>query len=345
MSWRTLLLVRWREVAQIAQVRKYIPKIGHFFTFIPFILEDSSSEEETPVFKPHMKAMLLASMEEVRQLDSIDNRARNVDLYTTKKNIKKGTQNPDIHNAVKKPKQVLNKKSFTVSHFTPEEDKILLEAMSSGEKLDLARLAKKINRARSSVKTRVEKLILTGGVSTKTFSKFTLQEDLTIIDSAVKNLQQFSKLDDTPLEDAHDLAGKLRRKKESVKERWEVRLKVWLKSYYTNTLNLDIRVMLANVVADNFEKFDSIDWNYVLSFKEFSGHTSHSIRYQFYSRIFQRAKVKYKGEKTDLTLRDIATFASKENPEKIPESILKRQREIIEYFEEKVKELGIKNFL
>ena len=190
-----------------------------------------------------MRAMLLASMEEVRQLDSIENRARNEELYTTsneasdekivdahempsktvsKKNIEKGTKNP----TVKKPKLVLNKKSFTVNHFTPEEDKILLEAMSSGEKLDFKQLAKKMNRDRSSVKTRVEKLTLTGGVSTITFSKFTLQEDLTIIDSAVKNLQQFSKLDDTPLEDAHDLAGKLRRKKGSVKERWEVRLKV-----------------------------------------------------------------------------------------------------------------------
>ena len=69
------------------------------------------------------------------------------------------------------------------------------------------------------------------------------------------------------------------------------------------------------------------------------------VRYQFYSQIFQRAKLKYKGDKTNLTLREIAIFASKEIPKKIPESTLKRQREIIEYFEKKVKELGIKNFL
>ena len=55
--------------------------------------------------------------------------------------------------------------------------------------------------------------------------------------------------------------------------------------------------MLANVVADNFEDIDSIDWNFVISFKEFSGHTLHSIRYQFYSQIFQRAKLKFKGDK------------------------------------------------
>ena len=63
-----------------------------------------------------------------------------------------------------------------------------------------------------------------------------------------------------------DLAASFRRNKDSVRLRWEVRLKVWLKSYYTKTLNLDIKVMLANILADNFEDIDSIDWNFVISF-------------------------------------------------------------------------------
>ena len=95
--------------------------------------------------------------------------------------------------------------------------------------------------------------------------------------------------------------------------------------------------MLANVVADNFEDIDSIDWNFVISFKEFSGHTLKSIRRQFYHHI--------KGDKADLTLREIATIVSKENTRKIPASTLKRQTEIIEYFEKKLKELGIQDFV
>ena len=48
-------------------------------------------------------------------------------------------------------------------------------------------------------------------------------------------------------------------------------------------------------------------------------------------------------------LKEIAEHAavafSQENARKIPASTLTRQREIIEYFENKVKELGIKDFL
>ena len=327
-----------------------------FLHFIDFIL-DSSSDEETSVLKPQV--------EESRGLDIIENRARGEDLNTTSdeasdekivggnaKVSKKKTMT-DIKNSkitkVKKPKQVLNKKRSTVNPFTPEEDKILLEAMSSGEELNFTKLAKKMNRDRTSVKHRVDKLKLSGGVSTKTSPRYNLQEDLKIIDSAVENLKIFVKLDDTPLKDAKDLAESFRRKTESVGERWEVILKIWLKSYYTKTLNLNIKVMLANVVADNFENIDSIDWNFVKSFKEFSGHTLVSIRNTFFKNIYETAKRHSKDDKTKLTLKEIAEDAAvtycQENARKIPVSILKRQTEVIEYFEKKVNELGIKDFL
>ena len=106
--------------------------------------------------------------------------------------------------------------------------------------------------------------------------------------------------------------------------------------------------MLANVVADNFEEFDSIDWHFVKSFKEFDGHTITSLRKTFFSNIYDKAKKHSKGDKNNLTLKDIAedaavTYGIKER--KIPPSTLKRQREVIEHFENKVKELGIKDFL
>ena len=50
-----------------------------------------------------------------------------------------------------------------------------------------------------------------------------------------------------------------------------------------------------------------------------------------------------------MTLREIATIISAtyggENAKKIPASTRKRQEEVIEYFDNKVKELGIRDFL
>ena len=152
-----------------------------FLHFIHLIL-DSSSDEETPVLKPHVKA----------SMDS-----------------EKGTKNTEINKSVKKPRQVLNRKRTPRNLFTPEEDKILVEAISSGEELNFTNLAKKMNRDYCSVKRRVKKLKLSGGDTTRNFSRFTLQEDLTIIDSVIKSLPRFSKLDDTPLEDDLDLAANL----------------------------------------------------------------------------------------------------------------------------------------
>ena len=288
-------------------------------------------------------------------MDFIDNRGLNEDLDTQRKEeksmdyqvkpSKKVNTNPIIVNNQKK---LISRKCHTNNSFKPEEDQILLEAIRSGEELDFTKLAKKMNRNSGSVLNRVNKLKFTG-VSTTSQKSYTINEDLRIIDLAVKNLQKFSKLDDDLLRDCEDLAVGLRRKTESVRYRWVYQLLVWLKSYYEKTLNLDIRIMLANVVADNFENIDSIDWNFVISFKEFSAYTILSIKSQFFSVILRTARRLNNGEKTDLTLRDIATFAStaysKENAKKISASILVRQREVIEYFEKKVKELGIKDFL
>ena len=116
-----------------------------------------------------MKALLSASVEKFRHLDLIDNKDRDEGLNTTsseasdqkiveqsdyaksrkkvsQKNSQIGTKNSEINVSVKKPRQVLNRKTHTVNHFTPEEDKILLEAMSSGEELNFTKLGKRMNR-------------------------------------------------------------------------------------------------------------------------------------------------------------------------------------------------------
>ena len=90
----------------------------------------------------------------------------------------KVAKNTNINKSVKKPRQILNKKRSTQYHFTPEEDKILLKAMSSGKELDFTKLAKTMKRAMGSVVNRLAKLKLSGGVSTITPRRYNLQEDL-----------------------------------------------------------------------------------------------------------------------------------------------------------------------
>ena len=107
--------------------------------------------------------------------------------------------------------------------------------------------------------------------------------------------------------------------------------------------------MLANVLADNFENIVSVDWNFVKSFDEFSGHTIRSLKRIFFGNILHQAKCHSTNDKTTLTLREIANDAavsfSEQNIRKISQQVLKRQGEVVEYFEKKVKEMGIKNFL
>ena len=73
------------------------------------------------------------------------------------------------------------------------------------------------------------------------------------------------------------------------------------------------------------------------------------IGWKFFDNIYRAAKRHSENSKSKLTLKEIAKDAAvthgKENARKIPASTLKRQAEVIEHFEKKVKELGIKDFM
>ena len=107
----------------------------------------------------------------------------------------------------------------------------------------------------------MKKLELSGGLLTSGRSRsiITFEEDLTIIESVLQNVQQFSKLDDMSLsfEETTDIAVSLGRTRGSVTERWESRFKSWIKGHYAKTFNLEIRAMLADVLANNFENIES----------------------------------------------------------------------------------------
>ena len=136
----------------------------------------------------------------------------------------------------------------------------------------------------------------------------------------------------------------LQRSRMSIRTRWTY-LKTWLLCYYNKTLNLDIRPMLVNVLADNFESEDAVDWDFVLKFPEFCGHSIQSLRHMLHN-YFQVVSSNMKISRIDLTLKQVSKF-TKENykPRKVPQRVEKRQQEIIKYFEEMVKSKGITNFL
>ena len=104
---------------------------------------------------------------------------------------------------------------------------------------------------------------------------FQFNEDCKLIDTALKHLAQCGSLEATAILDTEleTLAASLNRNAISTAQRWERKLKVWLLSYYTKTSNLEIRPMLANVIADNFDSRDNIDREMLTKYPEFSGHT------------------------------------------------------------------------
>ena len=81
-------------------------------------------------------------------------------------------------------------------------------------------------------------------------------------------------------------------------------------SAFLRNIELDVRRMLANFIADNFDTTNSIDWQLVAERPDFVGHTRESIRSIFFSQLFPSTKVHLRLESKDITLKNIADFAN-----------------------------------
>ena len=105
--------------------------------------------------------------------------------------------------------------------------------------------------------------------------------------------------------------------------------------------------MLANVIADNFDSFESIDWTWIVSnFPEFSGHSEISLRYFYFNKMAQKATRYFKKERINLTIKDIQYDVEHNKTYKPPsKKVEKRQKDLMEYFESEVKRLKINNFV
>jgi len=214
-----------------------------------------------------------------------------------------------------------------------------------GDDLNIIELAKELGRHKGSVRNRVKKL-KSGDVGRK-HKSFSLAEDEAIMEKVLPGLQN-NKLHELFLhqdKSLDDLAAALGRpnKGNSFSLRWVNNLQPWIMQYYAGTLNLDIRMMLVNHLAETYQSRESIDWNAVAEKSEFAGNTVTNLQYTL-SYILKSAKIAMKTECTSwnqilVCCREYISQARKSTKSKL------RKIQVIQYFENYVKKQELEDFL
>jgi len=249
-------------------------------------------------------------------------------------------ENKSIDSKIARKRGYTFQKLYKVRTFTPEEDEVIQRFMTSSDNesksVRITKLTKELNRPYKSIQHRIVKLQT--GTSKREYRPFTLQEDLLIVDNAVESFQTLSckSLQEVQLSDHESLAKSLKRHSKSVYERWNTQIKIWLLQYRQKTLHLEIRQMLVSVLVKNFDSIKSIDWNYVLQIKEFSGHTESSIKRVFFTKIVHQLARHLGVDRTKMTLQQIAAASSDFKFSDPNRKKQQRQNEIIDYFEKLV---------
>ena len=146
-----------------------------------------------------------------------------------------------------------------INFFTEEEDERIIKAIkeSRGKKLMISKLCQEINRPYHSTRDRVRKL--RNESSKRNTRRFTIVEDKIILDEVLQYIDQ-EKLREIPLPNPQKLSHLLKRRETSLKSRWQYYLKPMLLKYYSKTLNLDIRQMLVNHIAQKYSSLDRTWW-------------------------------------------------------------------------------------
>ena len=231
--------------------------------------------------------------------------------------------------------------------FLQHEDDIIFEAIkeSVDGKVSATELSKILNRRYASVEARIKKLLLTGDPKLRP-KKFSFEEDKMIIDLVLDKLKKHDK----PLEevvkfptDIIELAPVLKRTHQSIYERWRIVLLNTILSYYRKTLNLEVKSMLINFLADHFESQTSIDWDVVLKQPEFAGKTDSHIKKTYYGLLYKTSK-ELDINKNDVSLKQLAKHVLNQDLSKpLSEKRRRRQLDMIEYFENQCSARGLVN--
>ena len=238
--------------------------------------------------------------------------------------------------------------------FTTDEDDLIKAAIEEAgdEEVDCNDLAKKLGRHESSIHSRVELLKRRGGVKTGK-QYFTLLEDHTIIETFIIPRLSSEKLSEIKLlnQQTANLNKELKKGDRSVMNRWNRILQPWLLQHYSGTLNLRVERMLANFLVETFTESSGIDWTKVMARQEFACHNKNSLML-IYSNMRHGASLKFNLEYSEVTLQQVVDYSEQVYGEGAQGKVigvsankLKRQMEVIAFFERKVEELGIVDFL
>ena len=124
-----------------------------------------------------------------------------------------------------------NRRCYKIKLFLPEEDKIIKLALDKGD-INVGKIAKKLNRERDSIIWRIKKLETTG-TSRRRYKHFEFNEDCVLIDAALNSLgkEKCPRLETATIPDVEQVAASLKREMNSVRFRWEKRLRVWILRY------------------------------------------------------------------------------------------------------------------
>ena len=235
---------------------------------------------------------------------------------------------------------------FKRQKYLESEDKILMEAINTGNLSDLKALSQKLNRDCGSLMNRIKKLSRSNLENKIVHKSFSLEEDKLIIDSVLEKYASnkaklFLEVVQNPA-DLSEVSLNLKRVKFSVYDRWMRFIRVTLESFAHKTLDLDVRLMLANFLSDNFSSIPSIDWPTVVSRPEFRGHSEFSLRKIFWSTLVRTAATDLGVSRTQLSLQQVAQHAQS-GLKKIRnvKKVKKRQLDLIDYFQSACNVKGI----
>ena len=239
------------------------------------------------------------------------------------------------------------------NQFTKQEDEIIMAAMDeAGDRdltsLDFAALARRLDRNQGSVHSRVRGLMRNGGVK-RAKRPYTFLEDKIMMEVLILPRLKHEKLSSVFLQNHHcsELSKQWNKAPTGLMNHWSNYLQPMLLQHYSGTLNLRIERMLSEHIARNYTDFSKIDWPRVAARAEFAGHTEKSLRNRYFMTMSNGSTRLKSGEMTPQHVAQYceAVYGEGGQGGRMGSKKIQRQTDVIAFFEDKVAELGVVDFL
>ena len=262
----------------------------------------------------------------------VDHYKRTIQL----KNSPADHSNKQVMRKIKSAETRNGAERYKCNKFSNSEDEYILSQLKAGVKL--SQIARSLGRQVAAIFKRTQKLKRNGATHHRKL--FSLVEDQIIIDNVVDALlkMKHKSIRQVSLQ-SKELVKTFNREFRSIRLRCDLLL-LWIVSYYKGMLNLDIRCMLVNYLADNFHSRASIDWNKVQQVLEFSAHTPQSLKHEY--EALELVVSRSTGvDWTEVTLQQVFEYVSSGQLKRKRNVSQKRQMVVIEYFEKQLEKNNI----